>query len=460
MKRKLEEMKATTTSLRTQKIEQKTKLKGLEATVANLKKTQKEMEAALAEKDNRINLMEEAATNLKKARRELEATLTEKDRHIRQMDEKTTNATNTQKELEAVLKEKDSRIRQMEEKAIGSNPDQMAALMEILQRKEAELEEIKTRFQDFKKIDRVDVHSKSTPVQTNNTSTTPNTVVVRKSMNSSSVAIPVKSEEKRSGNTTVVESAKPEEKRPTNTTVIESAKLEAKRPANTTVVDSAKPAEKRPANTTVVESAKTEEKRPANTIVVESKSSKDRSLEEKLVKFMANMEDDGIQGNLNDFDDDIDFDDIYGESRSKKSGSPRRNKKFMTNDLDGIGQSGNSLDQDSDRVRYNRLLEKENAKLSKETKKNNTNGSLEKTSKASLDHAGHNSSEKVVQRMAGAADVKPSINMPLNNDEAKQQNRKQKKKKSKSKKKKMADTEDTNVGGEVAKQRATDATSI
>ena len=431
-------MKATTTSLRTQKIDQKIKLKGLEATVANLKKTQKEMEAALAEKDNHINLMEEAATNLKKAQRELEATLTEKDRHIRQMDEKATIATNTQKELEAVLREKDSRIRQMEEKAIGSNPDQMAALMEILQRKEAELEEIKTRFQDFKKIDRVDVHSKSTPVQTNNTSTTPNIVVVKRSMNSSIVAIPVKSEEKISANTTVVESAKPEQKRP----------------ANTTVVESAKPEEKRPANNTVVESAKPEEKRLANTTVVESKRSKDRSLEEKPVKSATNTEDDGIQGNLNNFDD------IYGESRSKKSGSPRRNKKFMINDLDSTGQSGNSLDQDSDRVRYNRLLEKENAKLSKETKKNNTNGSLEKISKASLDHGGHTTSEKVVQGMAGAADVKPS-NKLLNNDEAKQENRKQKKKKSnKSKKKKMADTADINVGGEVAKQRVPDATSI
>ncbi|KAG2547702.1 hypothetical protein PVAP13_9KG117300 [Panicum virgatum] len=377
------------------------------------------------------------------ARRELEATLTEKDRHIRQMDEKATNATNTQKELEAVLREKDSRIRQMEKKAIGSNPDKMAALMEILQRKEAELEEIKTRFQDFKKIDKVDVHRKSTPVQTNNTSTTPNIVVVQKSMNSSSAAIPIKSEEKRSGNTTVVESAKPEEKRPTNATSV-----------NTTVVNSAKPEEKRPANTTVVESAKPEEKRPANTTVVESKRLKDRSIEEKLVKFTTNMEDDGVQGNLNDFDD------IYGESHSKKSGSPRRNKKFMTNDLDSTGQSGNSLDQDSDRVRYNRLLEKENAKLSKETKKNNTNGSLEKISKASLDHGGHTTSEKVVQGMAGAADVKPS-NKLLNNDEAKQENRKQKKKKSnKSKKKKMADTADTNVGGEVAKQRVPDATSI
>ena len=43
------------------------------------------------------------------------------------------------------------------------------------------------------------------------------------------------------------------------------------------------------------------------------------------------------------------------------------------------------------------------------------------------------------------------------------QNRKtgsRRRKKSKSKKKKMADTADINVGGEVAKQRAPDATSI
>ncbi|CAO2168216.1 unnamed protein product [Urochloa humidicola] len=491
MKRKLEEMKATTTSLRTQKIDQKTKLKGLEATIANLKKTQKELEAALTEKDNHINLMEEAATNLKKARKELEATLTEKDRHIRQMDENATNAINTKKGLEAILREKDSRIRQMEEKATGSNPDQMAALMEILQRKEAELEEMKTRFQDFKKTDRMALNA-STPVQTNNTRATPDIVVVKKLMNSSSVGKPeenrsanttvvesAKPEEKRYANTTVVESAKPEEKIAANTTVVESGKAEEKRSANTTVVGSAKPEGKRSANATVVESAKPEEKRSANTIaagsakpekkrsastivvgsakpeekrsastVVESKHPKDRSLEEKPVKSTTNMEDDVLQGNLDDFDEDIDFDDIYGESRSKKSGPPRRNKKFLTNNVDGIGKSRNSLDQDSDRVRYNRLLEKANAKLAKETKKNSTNV-----------HAGHTTSEKAVQGMAGAADVKPSINMPLNNDDAKQKNKKQKKK-SKSKKKKMTDSADTNVGGEVAKQRTPDGTLV
>ncbi|CAO2205928.1 unnamed protein product [Urochloa humidicola] len=462
MKRKLEEMKATTTSLRTQKIDQKTKLKGLETTIANLKKAQKELEAALTEKDNHINLMEEAATNLKKARKELEATLTEKDRHIRQMDEKATNAMNTKKGLEAILREKDSRIRQMEEKATGSNPDQMAALMEILQRKEAELEEIKTRFQDFKKTDRMAVNNTRTPVQTNNTRATPDIVVVKKPMNSSSVG---KREEKRTANTTVVESAKPEENRSANTTVVGSAKPEEKRSANTTVVgsakpeekrsasftvvESAKPEEKRSANTTVVESAKPEEKRSANTTVVESKHPKDRSLEEKPVKLTtSNMEDVGLQGNLDDFDEDIDFDDIYGESRSKKSGPPRRNK-FLTNNADGIGKSGNPLDQDSDRVRYNRLLEKANAKLAKETKKNNTNV-----------HPGHATSEKAVQGMARAADVKPSINMPLNNDDAKQQNRKQKKKKSKSKKKKTADIADNNVGGEAAKQKTPDGTLV
>ncbi|KAJ1267527.1 hypothetical protein BS78_07G063200 [Paspalum vaginatum] len=412
MKRKAEEMKATASSLRTQKTDQKTKLKGLEATVADLKKTKKELEAALAGKDNRISQMEEEATNLKKARRELEATVTEKDRRIKQMEEKATNATNIQKELEAVLSEKSSRIRQMEEKATGSNPDQMAALMEILQRKEAELEEIKARFQDFKKTDRAGVDSKIIPVQKNNGSATTDAVVVIKATNSSSVAITTKSEEKRSANTTAVQSAKPEEKRPATT-------------------------------------------------VAESKRPLDGSLEEKPAKSTADIEDDGVQDDLNDFDEDIDIDDIYAESHSKKSGSTRRNKKFLSNNRGGTGQSENSLDQDRDRVRYNRLMEKGNSKVAKETKKDNTNGTLEKNSKDSLADASHTTSEKAAQGMAGATDVKPDTNIPANSDEAKQQNRKQKKKSSnKSKKKKVADVVGANVGGEVAKQRTPDATSI
>ncbi|WVZ94825.1 hypothetical protein U9M48_040669 [Paspalum notatum var. saurae] len=408
MKRKAEEMKATASSLRTQKTDQKTKLKGLEATVADLKKTQKELEAALAGKDNRISQLEEEATNLQKARRDLEATVTEKDRRIKQIEQKATNATKIQKELETVLSEKNSRIRQMEEKATGSNPDQMAALMEILQRKEAELEEFKARFQDFKKTDRADVNSKSFPMQKNNASATPDAVVVIKATNSSSVAIPTNSEEKRPANATATLSAKPEEQRPATT-------------------------------------------------VAESKRPKDRSLEEQPAESTANKEDDGIQDELNDFDEDIDIDDIYAESRSKKSGSPRRSKKLVSNNRGGTGQSENSLDQDS----YNRLMEKENTKVAKETKKNSTNGTLEKNSKDSLNDGSHTTPRKAAQGVASATDVKPDTSIPANSDEAKQQNRKQKKKSNKSKKKKVADVVvGTNVGGEVAKQRTTDATSI
>ncbi|GJN39539.1 hypothetical protein PR202_gb28664 [Eleusine coracana subsp. coracana] len=496
MKRKVEEMKATTSSLSTQKTDQKTKLRGLETTITNLKKTQKELEAALMEKDSRINLMDEAATNLKKAKKELEAALTEKNSRIKQMEERATNDIKTQRELEATLREKDGRIKQLEEKATnvnnikkeletvirekdshisqmeakakGSNPDQMAALMEILQRKEAELEEIKTKFLGFEMTKKA---GKSTPVKMNNASATPD-IMLAKTLTNSSSAIPIKSEEKRSANTHIVESRNPkdrlleekksanttvlgsglpkdrsleekrsanttvlgsnlpkdrplEEKRPANTTVLASSlpkdrSLEEKGPANTTVLVSSFPKdrlleEKRPVNTTVVQNPhpRKEEKRPANTIAVESPHPKDKSLEEKRsvsatvaensppkdrsleekqkIVLATNKENDGVQGNIDDFDEYLD--DIYGGSRSKKSGSPRKNKKSVTkNQVDSLGdelddfeQLWNSLDQDSDRVRYNRLLEKEHANAAAHIKKkNNADGNLEKISKDSL----------------------------------------------------------------------------
>ncbi|KAL6659391.1 hypothetical protein ACP70R_003431 [Stipagrostis hirtigluma subsp. patula] len=463
MKRKVEEMKATTSSLRTQKTDQKNKLKGLEATVANLKNTQKELEAAVAEKAGRINQMEGTTTNLKKTQKELEAALAEKERRIKQMEEKATNLTNTQKELETALKEKDSRIKQMEEKATnltstqkelqavltekeshinkmekkgtGSNPDQMAALMEILQRKEAELEEIKTRFQDNKIPDRVVATNKITPVQINNASATPHTVVAEKSMNSSSA---------------------------TPHTVVAEKSMNSSSATPHIVVA------KKSMNSSSAMPAKSEENRSANTTVVETKHMKERSLEEKRLNSTGKLEDEGIQGKISDIDEVVD--DIYGESPPKKSGFSRRNKKFVTKnqvdiqgeELDDIEQLWNSLDQDSDRVRYNKLLEKENAKSAGEMKKkNNTDSNLDKISKGSLSDANHNEPKQAVAEMAGAADVKPNIKTPtpVNNDETKQQNRRQKKKRSRSKKKKMADIA-TSAGGEVAKQRAPDATSI
>uniref|UniRef100_A0ACD5ZZE5 Uncharacterized protein n=1 Tax=Avena sativa TaxID=4498 RepID=A0ACD5ZZE5_AVESA len=201
-KRKVEEMKATISSLRSQKTDLKTKLKGLEATATNLKTTQKELEASLKEKHSRISQMEARATNLHNTRKELEASLKERDSRIKQMEEKATNLEKTQKEQAVSLKERDIRINLLEEKAATeSKHDQMAELMEILQRKEAELEEIKTRFQD-----RRVASSKRTPEQANNANTTAAVVVAGNLTKSSNTTVPATLEDKRAGNTTVTES--------------------------------------------------------------------------------------------------------------------------------------------------------------------------------------------------------------------------------------------------------------
>ncbi|XP_006659886.3 uncharacterized protein LOC102711642 [Oryza brachyantha] len=332
MKRKLEEMKATTSSLRTQKTDLKTKIKGLEATSMDLK--------------------------------------------------------NREKELEAALTIKNSHIREMEERAAGTNPDQMAALMELLQRKEAELEEIKVRFQDYKTTERKSVSSKSPPL-TNNANLKPDNAVVEK----------VKAEQKSSRNT--------------------------------------------------------------STTTTESKNTKDRSSEEKQVKYTAtSMEDNGLQDKTGDVLEDID--DIYGESHSGKAKFPSQKKKFLTNsragsqeELDRLGHSGNSLDQDSDRVRYNKLLEKEIDKVSDETKKEkNADGNLEKISKHISD-GNKNRLKYAVEDKASAAALKP--NMSVNDDESQQQNKRHKKKKTRSKKK-VIDSAAIGDDGEVSKEKEVDST--
>lgn len=179
--------------------------------------------------------------------------------------------------------------------------------------------------------------------------------------------------------------------------------------------------------------AKAEGKSSSNTTVTESKHQKDRSLEEKQMKSTTKMEDDGLQDKTSDVVEDID--DIYGEIHSRKSEFPPRNKKFLTNnrvgsqgeELDGIELSGHSLDQDSDRVRYNKLLEKENGKASDATKKaNKIDGDLEKISKDSLNDANQNRSKQAVEETVDAADVKPK--MSVNEAGTQQQNKRQEEK--------------------------------
>ncbi|XP_071679489.1 uncharacterized protein [Lolium perenne] len=341
-KRKVEEMKATISSLRTQKTDLKTKLKGLEATATNLKTTQKELESSLKEKDSRISQMEETASDLHNIR-----------------------------------------IKLLEEKATAeSNHDQMAALMEILQRKEAELEEIKTRFQGRK-----DPSSKRTPEQTNKAHTTPTIVVAGNLTNSSDTTIPATLEEKRAGNTTVTES--------------------------------------------------------------KHQKQKARSLEEKKVKLAGDIEVDDLQDTTSD--DFLDIDDIYGDSHSKKSEFPRRNNNDLMNSHVDNQKSRHSPNQDSDHLRSNKLLKKENSKAD-ETKKDSTAGHLEeKSSKNSLSNADLDRPKQGAKEMAGAANVKP--NVPANDDATQQQNKRQKNKKSKTKKIKMIDTPTINGNGEVTKER-------
>ncbi|KAM3355065.1 hypothetical protein ACQJBY_025691 [Aegilops geniculata] len=402
-KRKAEEMKATMSSLRTQKTDLKTKLKALEATATILKNVQKELEASLKERESRISQMEGKAANLHSTRKALEATVKERDNRIKQMQDKVTSLEKTQKEQELSLKARDNRIRQLEEKAAtASNPDQMAALMEILQRKEAELEEIKTRFQDYRTTDRkVVVSSKSTSARTN--PTTPAVVVAGKVTNSSrNSTIPARSEDKRAGNTTVTES--------------------------------------------------------------KIQKTKTRSLEEKQAKLSVagNAQVDELQEQDTDF---LDMDDIYGDSHTKKSELARRNKKVLTDSHVENQKSGHPLDQqDSHHVRYNKLLEKENIKPDETKKKNSTVGHLEKISKdetkkknSTVGHLEKISKDEIKKKnstvghlekiskdslsdvdldrprqgVTGAADVKPKV--PVNDDL--QQNKKQKNKKPKSKKK-------------------------
>uniref|UniRef100_A0ACD6AJP6 Uncharacterized protein n=1 Tax=Avena sativa TaxID=4498 RepID=A0ACD6AJP6_AVESA len=380
-KRKVEELKATVSSLRTQKTDLKTKLKGLEATATDLKTTQKELEASLKEKHSRISQLEARATNLHNTRKELEASLKERDRRIKQMEEEATHLQKTQKEHEVSLKERDIRINLLEEKAAAeSKNDQMADLMEILQRKEAELEEIKTRFQD-----RRVASSKRTPEQANNANATAAVAVAGNLTKSSNTTIPAPLEDKRAGNTTATE--------------------------------------------------------------IKHQKQKARSLEEKQVKLASGIEVDDLQDTTSD--DFSDIDDIYGDSRSRKSEFPRRNNNDLMNSHVDNQKSRHSLNQDS--ARSNKLVKKENSKAEETKKKNSTVGHLEKISKDSLSDASLNRPKNGAEEIAGAADVKPKV--PANDDATQQKNKRQKNKKSKSKKTKMIDNPVIIGDGEVTKER-------
>uniref|UniRef100_A0ACD5UU94 Uncharacterized protein n=1 Tax=Avena sativa TaxID=4498 RepID=A0ACD5UU94_AVESA len=149
--------------------EREQQLMSLQALLENEKEISKEMRRKVDELEAKTSILSIERTELKNKVMNSETT--------------TTYLTNTQKELEAALVEKENHINQMKEIVATSGPDQMVAIKELLQKKEAELEEIKTKFQDSKKPD-TEVSSNAA-LGTNNENAASDTVAPENSSSSS-----------------------------------------------------------------------------------------------------------------------------------------------------------------------------------------------------------------------------------------------------------------------------------
>ncbi|KAI5010074.1 hypothetical protein ZWY2020_012211 [Hordeum vulgare] len=148
--------------------EREQQLMSLQVRLENEKEISKEMRRKVDELEAKTSILSIERTELKNKVMNSETT--------------TTYLTNTQKELEAALVEKESHINQMKEIVAASGPDQMSAIKELLQQKEAELEEIKTKFQDYKKPD-TEVGDNEV-LRTNNENATSDTVAPENSARS------------------------------------------------------------------------------------------------------------------------------------------------------------------------------------------------------------------------------------------------------------------------------------
>ncbi|KAF0890848.1 hypothetical protein E2562_004325 [Oryza meyeriana var. granulata] len=351
------------------------------------------------------------------------------------MDSETTTTylTNTQKELEAALVEKEGHINQMKENAAASGPDQMAAIKDLLQQKEAELEEIKTKLHDYKKSD-TNI-SESTLVGTNNENTTSDTVVPEDSANPGD-SIPAPAEEHHSYQNSVSESNQDESTGASTNN--ENATTD------TVVLD-------KYANSSDSTPASTEEPHPYNATASESNPQEDSFSEEHFIKLTTNREDDAT-GDANDNSDNA----LEG-SHSEKSELPQWSPKLAdskdnsTEELDGTKQLENPQGEASYENRGSKLLEKE-AEASKEVepmKETSPETELE-TSKDSLSEANQNSTQ-AVEPVADPADVKPS--MSIYNDETKEPSKRRRRRKFRSRRKKRTNAAATNVDGEFTKVR-------
>ncbi|KAM0836087.1 hypothetical protein ACQ4PT_062546 [Festuca glaucescens] len=449
--------------------EREQQLMSLQALLENEKEISKEMRRKVDELEAKTSILSIERTELKNKVMNSETT--------------TTYLTNTQKELEAALVEKENHINQMKEIVATSGPDQMVAIKELLQRKEDELEEIKTKFQDTKKPD-TEV-SDNTVLGTNNEDAASDTVALENSARSGDTK-PAPTEEHQFYNTTASESNHQEERIVVNTnnedvnpdTVILEEKpnssdsipapVEELHSYNTTASESSHQDERIIDGTnskditpdTVVLEEKTnpsgsipaqaEELQSYNTTASGSNHQEDSSSEEQFIKFTTNFEDDALQAKT-------------GDANQEDSDAPPKGTRLEESELHHLANS-QEVDKEQDDARKlvdlqgevsnrsseSKLLEKEDGRVDREPGKEINPDGDSKISKDSLSEANQDITQ-VVESVSVPADVNPS--MPTNKDETKETSRRHRKRKSRSKRKKRADVAASNVDGEVTKER-------
>ncbi|KAG8066406.1 hypothetical protein GUJ93_ZPchr0004g39101 [Zizania palustris] len=345
------------------------------------------------------------------------------------MDSETTTTylTNTQQELEAALVEKEGHINQLKENAAASGPDQMAAIKELLQQKEAEIEEIKTKLHGDKKPD-TNI-SERILVGTNNGNATSDTVVPEDSANSGD-SIPTLAGDHSYNNSS-----------PDHDESIRASTNNENAIADTTVLN-------KYVNSSDSTPASAEETHLYNTTEAESNHQEDSFSEEHFIKLTTNMEDEELQekteGDANDNSNDA----LEG-SHSEKSELPQWSPKLSdsqdnsTEELDGTRQLENPQGEVTYDNRGSKLQEKE-AEASKEVEPlNDTSPETElETSKVSLNEANQYRTQ-AVETVADPADVKPSIS--IYNDETKETSKRRRRRKFRSKRKKRTNAAAGNV---------------
>lgn len=392
----------------------------------------------------------------------------------------TTYLTNTQKELEAALVEKESHINQMKEIAAASGPDQMAAIKELLQQKEAELEEIKTKFQDYKKPD-TEVRD-NIVLSPSNENTISDTVAVKDSA-SSDTTTPAPTEELHSDNTSTTSKSNQQDDRTltgtnkeevTPDTMIQEEKVissdsipataEEVHSYSTTALESNHQDEKIVAGTNnedvtpdtvmlkekensgVSVPAPAEELQSHNTITSASNHQEDSSSEEQFIKFTTNFEDDGAQQKTGGGSQNPDDTSEGNHSETSELHQSAGSQEVSKEEIDGKRQLEDSQGDATYRSRESKLLEKEEDKEDvRETEKEINPDSGLKTSKDSLSEA-NQEIVQAVEPVARPADVNPSVS--TNNDDTKETTKRHRRRRSRSKRRKRTDVAANNLDGD------------